>query len=79
MHVVDLEAHAGQVVERVTQGMVGLEADRIILISAGTYDHAYAALRDAGLPVVDVRLPFPGSGQQRRFLDEFTEALRRHP
>jgi len=49
--------------------------NRIVLISAGTYDHAYAELVAAGLPVVDARLPFPGSGQQRRFLEGFRLAL----
>jgi hypothetical protein len=56
-----------------------LAPNRIILISAGTYDHAYDALLAAGLPVVDARLPFPGSGQQRRFLEGFTLALRAGP
>ena len=53
-----------------------LEPRRIVLIGAGTYDHAFDALVDAGLPVVDFRLPYPGSGQQRRFLEGFTLALR---
>jgi hypothetical protein len=48
---------------------------RIVLISVGAYDHAYAELVAAGLPVVDARLPFPGSGQQRRFLEGFRLAL----
>ena len=46
---------------------------RIIVIGAPLYDLVHAPMRDAGLPVVDVRLPYPGSGQQRRFLDEFRE------
>jgi hypothetical protein len=58
---------------------LGIDPQRVILISVGTYDHAYDALREAGVPVVDARLPFPGSGQQRRFLDEFAEALRIGP
>ena len=52
-----------------------LRPRRIVLIGAGTYDHAYDALREAGLPVVDVRLPYPGSGQQRRFLEGLALAL----
>jgi hypothetical protein len=47
----------------------------VVLIGADVYDAAYDVLREAGLDVVDVRLPFPGSGQQRRFLDGFREAL----
>jgi hypothetical protein len=52
-----------------------LRPQRIVLIGAGTYDHAYDVLRSAGLPVVDIRLPYPGSGQQRRFLEGFELAL----
>jgi hypothetical protein len=48
---------------------------RVLLIGATLYDLAYRALRDAGVPVLDVRLPFPGSGQQRRFLDAFREVV----
>jgi hypothetical protein len=48
----------------------------VILVGAATYDQAYDALVAAGLPVVDVRLPYPGSGQQRRFLEGFALALR---
>jgi len=52
-----------------------LKPERIVLIKVNVYDLAYPVLRDAGLPVVDVRLPFPGSGQQRRFLDLATPVL----
>ena len=48
-----------------------LRPERVLLIGAGVYDGAYDALRRAGLPVVDLRLPYPGSGQQRRFLEGF--------
>ena len=53
-----------------------LEPARIVLVGARVYDVAYAALLAAQLPVVDVRLPFPGSGQQRRFLDLAAPLLR---
>ena len=42
---------------------------RIVVVGARLFDLVRQPLRDAGLPVVDVRLPYPGSGQQRRFLD----------
>ena len=42
---------------------------RVLLVGAALYDLAYPPMLAAGLPVVDARLPFPGSGQQRRFLD----------
>jgi hypothetical protein len=50
---------------------------RIILVGAVVYDLAFATLRDAGLPVVDARLPYPGNGQQRRFMDGIAD-LREH-
>ncbi|MDQ3647626.1 MAG: hypothetical protein M3433_03390 [Actinomycetota bacterium] len=56
-----------------------LEPKKIILIKATVYDAAYAALSEAGLPVVPVRVPFPGSGQQRRFEEDFRRALRQRP
>ena len=46
---------------------------RIIVVGAPLFDLLRKPMRDAGLPLVDVRLPYPGSGQQRRFLDEFAE------
>lgn len=51
---------------------------RILLVGAPLYDLAFGALREAGLPVKDLRIPFPGSGQQRRFLDAM-QALDREP
>jgi hypothetical protein len=49
--------------------------EHIVLIKVSTYDYAFEALRAAGLPVVDARLPFPGSGQQTRFKELFSELL----
>ena len=48
-----------------------LHPRRIVLIGASVYDAAYPVLDEAGLPVVDLRLPYSGSGQQRRFLEGF--------
>ena len=53
-----------------------LKPDRIVLVGARVYDAAYRELSAAGLPVVDARLPMPGSGQQRRFLELATPLLR---
>ena len=50
-----------------------LDPVEIVLIGASVYDAAYDVLRRKGLPVVDVRLPYPGSGQQRRFLEGFRQ------
>jgi hypothetical protein len=42
-----------------------------VLIKATVYDAAFEPLAKAGLPVVDEPVPFPGSGQQRRFEKAF--------
>ena len=52
-----------------------LEPERIIVIGAPVYDLVHDALRDAGLPVVAARLPYPGSGQQSRFKDLFADLV----
>ena len=44
---------------------------RVVVIGAPLFDLVHRPMRSAGLPVVDVRLPYPGSGQQRRFLEGF--------
>lgn len=56
-----------------------LNPDRIILIKTDVYDVAFTALRDANLPVVDERIPFPGSGQQKKFEKAFASALKKRP
>lgn len=56
-----------------------LNPGKIIVIKASVYDLVARPLIEAGLPLVDVRVPFPGSGQQRRFEVEFARALRRTP
>ena len=56
-----------------------LSAERIILIKVTVYDAAFAALKSASLPVINCRIPFPGSGQQRRFEEEFRAALQMQP
>jgi hypothetical protein len=48
---------------------------QIITIKANVCDLTQPALRAAGLDVVDQRVPFPGSGQQRRFLERMGAAL----
>lgn len=59
-------------VERAT----ALEPRHVITIKATVRDLCQAPLRAAGLDVVDERVPFPGSGQQRRFTEAMTRALR---
>lgn len=55
-----------------------LKPRHIILIKSIVHDAAYAPLKAAGLPVIDARLPFPASGQQRKFLEGFRQATARH-
>ena len=47
--------------------IVSLDPHSVILIKATVYDAAFVALQRRGLPVVDERVPFPGSGQQKRY------------
>jgi hypothetical protein len=56
-----------------------LDPGWIVLIKATVFDAAYASLVEAGLPVSSVRVPFPGSGQQKRFLETFDRALEQRP
>ncbi len=53
-----------------------LRPDAIVLIKVPVYDACYLAMKRAGLPVIDARVPFPGSGQQRKFEETFPVALR---
>lgn len=52
-----------------------LAPERIILIEADVYDAVYSAMKEAELPVVDVRIPFPSTGQQVDFRQKFRQAL----
>jgi hypothetical protein len=69
----DLPRCVAGLVERVQ----ALRPDHIILIKATDHDAAFAALARTQMPVVDQRIPFPGSGQQRRFEEGMRLALNR--
>lgn len=56
-----------------------LKPEKVILIKASVYDAAFRRMAEAGLPVIDERIPFPGSGQQRRFEAAFARALKKRP
>ncbi|MBK7909239.1 hypothetical protein [Candidatus Pollutiaquabacter sp.] len=47
----------------------------IILIKANVYDSAYDELLKLGYRVVNIRIPFPSSGQQTNFQRTFKQAL----
>lgn len=53
-----------------------LDPQRIVLVKADVYDEAFDAIRDAGLPVIDARIPFPGSGRQQEFRVAFARAMK---
>jgi hypothetical protein len=50
-----------------------LKPRHVAFIKSIVHDVAFEPLKKAGLPVIDERLPFPASGQQRKFLDGFKE------
>ena len=66
-----VEQHVPDLVERVGR----LAPDNVILIKTNVYDAAFPALERAGQPVVDERIPFPGSGRQREFRERMQTAL----
>ena len=66
-----LKDHVEGLIERARK----LSPKRIVLIKAAVFDAAFVPLRRAGLPVVNVRIPFPGSGQQMKFEAQFKVAL----
>jgi hypothetical protein len=55
-----------------------LSPDGIVLIKQNVFDLLERPLRAAGLPLLhDIMIPFPGSGQQKRFRERFADALSR--
>jgi hypothetical protein len=48
----------------------------VIIIESGVFDQIFEPLHEAGIPVVPIRIPFPGSGQQLRFRHAFRRAQR---
>ena len=69
----------GSLVPALVQRVADINPDRIILIKTNVFDLAYAALRAAGLPVVNARIPFPDQGWQSRFVEAFSDALQAEP
>lgn len=50
---------------------------RIILIKANVYDTAFYYLKQKFENVIDQRITFPGQGGQRKFQDQFKQALKK--
>lgn len=68
------EELAGYVPDLVARA-TALQPRHVITIKANVCDLVQQPLRAASLEVVDQRVPFPGSGQQRRFLEAMAAAL----
>jgi len=52
-----------------------LASQTIVIIGSDVYDAAFAAMKRARLPVVDVRIPFSASDDPRSFRQKFRQAL----
>jgi hypothetical protein len=70
-----LRVDVGRLIARVRR----LNPRRIIIVKASVFDRVFRPLAAADLPVINVRVPFPGSGQQVRFRQEMRRALRKQP
>lgn len=70
--VSDLRPHVPVLVERCRK----LAPKHIALIKSSVYDTSFDALRAAKLPVINERMPFPASGQQKKFLEGFRRAAK---
>lgn len=68
----DLSPYVTDLVDRT----IDLRPEMALLIKVNVYDLAFGALRDAGVEVVDKRMPFPASGRQREFMNGMACALK---
>lgn len=62
-------------VDDLVERAAGLTPQHAILVKVDVFDSAFGALREAGVPVVDARLPFPSTGRQTEFAAGFRRAL----
>jgi hypothetical protein len=69
------DEHLDPYVEDLVSRAVDLRPEHVITIKANVCDLCQEPLRAAGLDVVSERVPFPGSGQQRRFVQGMSRAL----
>jgi hypothetical protein len=60
--------------DRLIARVLRLRPEKVTIIKSGVYDRIAVPLREAGIPVVPIRIPFPGSGQQVKFRDAFKRA-----
>ena len=69
----DLKSQLPTLVEKINS--LADENTQIILIKANVYDIAFQFLKQKFNNVVNQRITFPGQGGQRKFQDEFIQAL----
>lgn len=71
----DLQSQLPTLVDKISS--VADENTHIILIKATVYDTAFRFLKTKFKNVVDQRITFPGQGGQRKFQEEFKQALKK--
>src|SRR5439155_15942143 len=52
-----------------------LGPEAVVLVTRDVYEAAHAGMKKAGLPVIDVRLPFPSEGHALEFRQKLRQAL----
>ncbi len=70
----DLQSQLPSLVEKINS--VADDNTQIILIKANVYDVAFDYLKQKIKNVINQRITFPGQGGQRKFQDEFKQALK---
>lgn len=71
----DLQSQLPSLVDKINS--VANDNTQIILIKANVYDIAFYYLKQKFKNVIDQRITFPGQGGQRKFQDEFKQALKK--
>jgi predicted ATPase len=71
----DLQSQLPSLVDKVNS--VADNNTQIILIKANVYDIAFSYLTQKFKNIIDQRITFPGQGGQRKFQDEFKQALKK--
>lgn len=71
----DLQSQLPSLVEKIYS--VVDDNTQIILIKKNVYDVAFYYLKQKFKNIIDQRITFPGQGGQRKFQDEFKEALKK--
>ena len=71
----DLQSQLPSLVKKITS--VADVNTQIILIKANVYDIAFFSLKSEFESTIDQRITFPGQGGQRKFQDEFKNALKK--